>query len=60
MKIVKQPLEHYSSYTKNFLSIRLGFPRFWVKVLSPFVKIFFYLNRNRINGASIMAIFKKK
>jgi 2-polyprenyl-3-methyl-5-hydroxy-6-metoxy-1,4-benzoquinol methylase len=60
IKIVKQPLEHYSSYTKNFLSIRLRIPRFWVKVLSPFVKIFFYLNRNKINGASIMAIFKKK
>jgi len=60
IKIVKQPLEHYSSYTKNFLAIRLGLPRFLVKVLSPFVKIFFYLNRNKINGASIMAILRKR
>ncbi|MBK8685175.1 MAG: class I SAM-dependent methyltransferase [Bacteroidetes bacterium] len=58
--IVKQPLEHYSSYTKNFLNIRLRLPKFLVKILSPLVKVFFYMNRNNINGASIMAIYKKK
>lgn len=60
VEIIKQPLEHYTSYGKNFLRERLKLPHFLVKILTPIAKIYFYLNRKNINGASIMAIYTKK
>jgi 2-polyprenyl-3-methyl-5-hydroxy-6-metoxy-1,4-benzoquinol methylase len=59
VKVIKQPLEHYTSYTQNYLSIKLKLPKVLVKVLTPFFKVLFFLNRKNINGASIMAIYKK-
>jgi len=58
--IIKQPLEHYTSYAKNFLREKLKLPSFIVNILTPFVKVLFYLNRKNINGASIMAVYTKK
>ena len=60
IKLIKQPLEHYTSYTQNFLKIKLKLPGALVKLLTPIFKVLFYLNRKNINGASIMAIYQKK
>ncbi len=60
VEIIKQPLEHYTSYSKNYLREHLKLPSFWVKIFTPLAKVIFYLNRKNINGASIMAIYTKK
>lgn len=57
--IVKQPLEHYTSYANNFLSIKLKLPKPFVSLLQPFVKVILYLFRKKINGASILAVYRK-
>ncbi len=60
VEIIKQPLEHYTAYTKGFLKEKLKFPSFLIKMMTPFAKIIFYLNRKKINGASIMVIYQKR
>lgn len=57
--IVKQPLEHYTSYANNFLSIKLKLPEPFVSLFRPLVKVIVYLLRKKINGASILAVYRK-
>ncbi len=57
--IIKQPLEHYSSYTNSFISEKLTKIGFLKTLLYPFLKVLFYINRKKINGASILAVFTK-
>ncbi|MBK7762804.1 MAG: class I SAM-dependent methyltransferase [Bacteroidetes bacterium] len=60
VKIVKQPLEHFSGFSKSYMIEKLKFPNFLIKILLPFAKAICYINRNNINGASILAVYKKK
>lgn len=60
MSIVKQPLEHYKTYTDSYLKNKFPNSTFMQKILHNFYKTYFYLKRNKINGASIMAVYKKK
>lgn len=57
--IVKQPLEHYSSYTHSYIKDKLPKIGFLKSIIYPFLKPLFYINRKKINGASIMAVYTK-
>jgi 2-polyprenyl-3-methyl-5-hydroxy-6-metoxy-1,4-benzoquinol methylase len=57
--IIKQPLEHYSSYTHSYIKEKLKILKFLSPIIYPFLKVVFYINRRKINGASIMAVFTK-
>ncbi|MBL7753989.1 MAG: class I SAM-dependent methyltransferase [Chitinophagaceae bacterium] len=57
--VVIQPLEHYSSYANNLLSIKMKLPEPLVLLLRPFVKFLVYMMRKKINGASILAVYRK-
>jgi 2-polyprenyl-3-methyl-5-hydroxy-6-metoxy-1,4-benzoquinol methylase len=59
-RIETQPLEHFTAYTKCYLANTMPSSSFMQKALYPFFKVLFYLRRNKINGASIMAIYTKK
>ncbi|MBK8144104.1 MAG: class I SAM-dependent methyltransferase [Bacteroidetes bacterium] len=56
---IKQPLEHYSAYTNSYIQEKLPRLGYLKPIIYPILKVFFYLNRSRINGASIMAVFTK-
>ena len=58
--IEMQPLQHFKSYTTSFLSEKFSNYRFLQKVLYPIMKVFFYINRRNISGATIMAVYTKK
>ncbi len=60
IEIKRQPLEHYKSYTKNYIKEKLNLPKFLIVFFEPILKIYFYLNRRNINGASILAVYSKK
>lgn len=59
VQVEKQPLQHYAAYTKALLTYRFHLPKKVVNLLAPFIKPWVYLNRNKINGASIMIVFEK-
>ncbi|MBK8329577.1 MAG: class I SAM-dependent methyltransferase [Bacteroidetes bacterium] len=57
--IIKQPLEHFSSYTNSYINEKLPRIGFLKPILYPMLKILFYLNRKKINGATILAVYTK-
>lgn len=57
--IIKQPLEHYSAYTRSYIKEKIPRLGFLKSIIYPFLKVLFYLNRKKINGASIMAVYTK-
>lgn len=59
IELKKQPLEHYSAYANGLMIEKYKIPSNLAKVLRPFVKLLVYLFRKKINGASIMVVFKK-
>jgi 2-polyprenyl-3-methyl-5-hydroxy-6-metoxy-1,4-benzoquinol methylase len=59
IKIECQPLQHFKAYTASFLSDKFPNSHFLQKILYPIMKIFFYLNKKNINGATIMAVYTK-
>jgi 2-polyprenyl-3-methyl-5-hydroxy-6-metoxy-1,4-benzoquinol methylase len=59
VSIKKQPLRHYSDYARLLLTEKYRLPRRIVRFLLPFFKVYCYLNKNRIVGANIIAIFNK-
>ncbi len=58
MHIEKQTLSYYNSYTNIYIREKHN-DSIVGKVLKPFYKLFFYLNRKNINGASILAVYEK-
>ena len=59
-KIIIQPLEHYKGYTVNYLKNKFPSSGLAQSLFYMPFKMWFYLNRNNINGASIMAVYNKK
>jgi methionine biosynthesis protein MetW len=57
--MVTQPLEHYTDYTNGFLKDRFANNLFFQKLLFKPFKLWFYLNRKSIPGASIIAVYSK-
>jgi 2-polyprenyl-3-methyl-5-hydroxy-6-metoxy-1,4-benzoquinol methylase len=54
-----QPLQHFKSYTKSFLSSKFPDNQLLRNALYPILKALFYFKRKKINGATIMAVYTK-
>jgi methionine biosynthesis protein MetW len=58
-KVINQPLGHFTGYTKSYLSNLFPKSKWLQQMLYPVCKVWFYLRRNQIEGASIMAVYRK-
>jgi methionine biosynthesis protein MetW len=58
--VLTEPLQHIGTYTKAYVANKITTNSLITKIISPFVKIAFYLNRKNIPGASICATYTKQ
>ncbi len=59
LKIEKEPLQHFNTFTNILIREKITQNPFWVKVLNPFVKTYVHLFKKNFNGSHIMAIYRR-
>lgn len=57
--VVKEPLLHYKTYTNGYLKEKFPNSAMLQKILHPFYKVVFYLNRKNIDGSNILTVYTK-